>query len=220
MAWIKRFTAAALLVACHCPAQTANKEPQATRVLWQPSAIDWPDALPDPTVPREMITTLHVANMPIVLEETNLEEVHKRFGGTVGSHGDASEAEAWLCLHGSDANGPWIFWLQSFEINGPTVGGFQWRRLTRNEIPDRRCKLLHRSEGGIQLPLALHPGMSKLELQKILGQPTFVRGGTFFYCHHHEKFIHDLTYDADNNVAIVLRNGVVWTIEIIKSTVN
>ena len=176
--------------------------------------------MPRPTVPKEMVGALSVANVPIVIEETKLEDARKRFGGTVGSRGDAGDAEAWLCLHGNDANGPWILWLESFEINGPDVGGFQWRRLSPNESPDRRCGRIPDDKGGIDLPLALHLGMTEVEVQKVLGRPTVTRGKTLFFSHEHQRVIDKENYSVSNHLALVFRDGMLWEIEAVKITVN
>jgi hypothetical protein len=165
-----------------------------------------------------MIGSLRVANLPIVLEETNLEDVQKRFGGTIGDSGDAGDALGWLCLYESNKDGPWILWLTSSEINGPTIGGFQWRRLSIQETPDQRCSQLREDKGRIELPIALHLGMTELEVQKILGRPTVTRGKTLFFCHEHQKVIRKENYTVWNGVAIVFRYGVVWAIEVAKTT--
>jgi hypothetical protein len=201
-------------------AQRVRSTPVDSRVLWAPPSIDWPNNLPRPTVPKEMISVLRVGNMQIILEHTNLEDVQKRLGGTIGSRGDAGNSEAWLCLHGANASGRWIFWLSSFEINGPTVGGFQWRRLASNETPDRRCR--HLLEGGdrIELPLALDLAMSKAEVRKVMGDPTAVRGNMLIFCHSHREILDKQTYDASNDVAVIFHDSLAYAIEVIETTVN
>lgn len=146
--------------------------------------------------------------------------MQKRLGGSIGSEGDASEAVAWLCLIGSDAVGPWILWLESFEIDGPTIGGFQWRRLASNEKPDRRCSALRKGDDKVKLPLALHLGMTETELRATLGRPTMTRGKTLIFCHDHQETINKEIFDSSNTLAVVLRGGAVWEIVVIKSTVS
>lgn len=220
MNWIAKLAAIAVAASFVCSAQTPAAKPAAKTVVWSPPGTDWPHNMPPPTVPKEMIGSIRIANFPILLEKTTLEDARRHFKGTTGSHGDASEAEAWLCLTGTGANGPWIFWLQSFEINGATIGGFQWRSLSPNQTPDHRCKLLTKEAGRIELPLALHPGMAESEVRKILGPPTALRGKTLIYCHSLQEIIDKQTYDVANNIAVVLRDGVVQTIEVVKSTTN
>lgn len=165
-----------------------------------------------------MIGTLRIANMPIVLGETKLQTVQRRFGGTLGSRGDAGDAEAWLCLYGSDSEGPWIFWLTSGEIDGPAIGGFQWRSLSRKEGPDRRCRFLPQAKGGIELPLAIHPGLNEAEVRQILGSPTVVRGKTLIFSHEHRMVIHGETWTVSNDVAVFFVDGAVRAIEVAKTT--
>ncbi len=207
-----------IVLACVSSAQVTQSKPSAIKVIWSPPRIGWQDNPPSPTVPKEMIGTLRIDNMPINLEETKLEDARKHFGGTIGSRGDAGDAEAWLCLHGSDVNGPWIFWLTSGEIDGPSIGGFQWRRLSSSEKPDRRCRSLPNEGGGIRLPLAIHPGMTKLEVQQILGMPTYVRNNTQFFSHEHQRIIGKETWTVSNDMALVFRYGVVWAMEVAKTT--
>ena len=218
MAQIRLIAVVLMAAACACPAQKASSSAGGKNVIWEPPGIDWPESLPTPTVPKEMIGSLRVPNFPIVLEETRLEDAQKRFGGMIGTRGDAGDAEAWLCLHGSDANGPWIFWLTSGEIDGPAVGGFEWRRLAPNEMPDHRCPLLRGGDGGIKLPLAIHPGMTEAEVRKILGRPTIARGRTLIFCHEHQEIIQNLPYTSDNTIAIVLRRGLVVAMQVSKTT--
>lgn len=205
---------------CACPAQTVGSQNGAKTVIWSPPDVGWWDDMPRPTVPKEMIGALRVANVPIVLEETKLEDAQKRFGGTIGDRGDAGDAIGWLCLDGSNKNGPWILWLISGEINGPTIGGFQWRRLSPGETPDRRCSRIPDDKGGIELPIALHFGMTEAEVQKLLGRPTVTRSKTFFFSHEHEAVIDKEKYTVSNDVAVVFRGGRLWEIEVVKTTSN
>jgi hypothetical protein len=219
MKWIEKIVVV-LAVTCACSAQTISSKTSSNKVIWSPPRIDWPQVELPSTVPKEMIGKFRIANFQIVLEKTELEAAQKHFGGKVGYRGDGGDSEGWLCLHGSDADGPWIFWLTSGELDGPAVTGFQWRRLPSNETPDRRCVLIPPSKGGIELPLALHPGMTEAEMRKIVGKPSFVSGKTLIYSHEHQETIHDLAYTVDNMIAIVLRAGIVSAIETSKSTVN
>ncbi len=207
-----------LVVTCVCSAQTIRSKTSNNTVIWSPPRINWPEIEFPSTVPKEMIGKLRIANFPVILEETELETARKHFGGSIGSRGEAGDSESWLCLHGSDTNGPWILWLTSGELDGPAIMGFQWRRLPPNETPDRHCGLISQDKGGIELPLALYPGMTEAEMRKILGKPSFVSGKTLIYCHEHQEMIHKLPYTAMNTIAIVLRDGIVLAIEVGKTT--
>lgn len=165
-----------------------------------------------------MIGSLRVGGMSIILEETKLDDARKHFGAGIGGRGDAGDAEAWVCLHGSDDDGPWMFWLTSGEIDGPSIGGFQWRRLSPDEMPDRRCPLLSKKSGGIELPAAIHLGIEEQEVRQILGRPTFEKGKLLIFSHEHRRVIRGETFYVSNNIAILVREGVVWAIEVAKST--
>ncbi len=75
-----------------------------------------------------MITSLQLANMKIILEETTLENVRATLGVDTGHSGDASNAVEWLCLYGTDADGRWALWLESSEMGG---GESPWLRITK-----------------------------------------------------------------------------------------
>jgi len=65
------------------------------------------------SVPKEMLAKLRVSAYDITLEETSMEDAAKRFGGTIGSKGDAGDFLEWLCLRGTDAADHWVLWLES-----------------------------------------------------------------------------------------------------------
>jgi len=130
------------------------------------------DVLPKATVPKLMITKLRVSDLTIVLEQTELEAVQAHFGGEIGSEGDASKSLGWLCLHGSDAVGRWVLWLESGEIDGPTVGGFQWRRVPDAVQFDERCRRLPDASSNVEMPIELRLGATGTKVLQILGQPT------------------------------------------------
>lgn len=208
-------------LACVGSAQTAKSRPGKGMVIWSPPEIDLFDRLPPATVPRMMISSLKVAGIPIVLEESKLEDVQKQFGGTIGDHGDAGDSLAWLCFHGDDGSGPWIFWLTSGEMGGLSViDGFRWSRLAPDERPDNRCRLLPRENNKIELPFALHLGLTGQEIQKILGQPTLVRRNFLLFEHEHPTVIRKDPYTVLNTLVVVLQDNRVQTIDVYKSTMN
>jgi hypothetical protein len=215
----RSIAAVVLCSACAGPAQMATNGRTLPRVLWAPLQVDWGQELHASTVSKEMINGLKIAGYPIILEETKLGDAQKRFGGEIGSRGDAGTAEAWLCLRGNDRVGPWMFWLSSFEIDGPTVGGFQWRRLASNETADPRCQIIGKNND-IQLPLAIRLGTTERDLRRIMGKPSAVRGGTLIFCHDYKVVIDKQNYDASNSVGVELRDNAVWAIIVEKSTVN
>src|ERR1700746_579651 len=112
--------------------QTAGRPQEGShaRLIWRPIAMMHGDVFPKATIPKPMLTKLDISDFTISLEKTELKAVQARFGGEIGHEGDASEYLAWLCLHGGDAAEHWVLWLESGETDGPTVGAFQWRRVS------------------------------------------------------------------------------------------
>ncbi|HWA94182.1 MAG TPA: hypothetical protein VG844_06240 [Terracidiphilus sp.] len=159
-----------------------------------------------------MISSLRIGNVRVDLENTTLNQAQHRLGGTVGSQGDAGNYEAWLCFRGTDKNGAWGLWLTSGEIDGPAIGGFEWRRLQSGEELDRRCKVLSNSHQP-KLPLGLSLDMPESAVRGILGKPTLRMKQTLIYFHEHNETIHQLPYTADNIVTIILRAGRVLAID-------
>ena len=218
---IGKFALAFFALVCVCSAQTANKTQGNRAILWSPPDFGWPEDLQQATVPKEMIRSFKVGDLPIILEETKLEDVRRLFGGTIGSQGDASEAVAWLCLHGSDASGKWMLWLTSGELEGSIyIDGIQWRRLSSNERPDRRCASLPVNKAGIALPIALHPGMKRQEVMQVLGRPTEAHGGMLIYFHEHQETIHNEPYSVDNTIGFSLRGDAVREIDVNRVTAD
>jgi hypothetical protein len=190
---------------------------QSTGILWQAPKPDLPNSLPKASISKEMITTLRIGKVPIVLEETPINEVAKTVGGTIGSRGDASEALQWLCFHGSDADGRWALWLESSEMGGGTVDGFALQRIPSNATVDRRCR---KEEAQIDLPIRLRIGLTESEVRGILGAPTAKYRNTLVFDHEHEEKVRNEPFTASNTVHIALRGGVVWAIQVWKGTSN
>lgn len=192
------------------------------RTIWAPQPLWKFDdrALPKATVPKEMIASLRVSGVTITLEEdSELEALPRMFGGEIGSQGDAADSLGWLCLYGSDSAGPWVLWLESGEIDGPYVGAFQWRRVSRSAQFDERCSALP-DTSEVKLPIGLGLGSSEAKVIRILGRPTSRRGNTLLYEHEHDKLIRGEQFFSSNVVIVALRGGVVWAIQVAKTTTN
>jgi hypothetical protein len=208
------------VVACAAFAQTASRSSSSGvgRVIWEPPAWDFLDVVPKATVSKEMVATLRVSDFPVSLEKTKMENVKKALGGTLGGRGDAGDSDQWLCLYGTDSSGPWVLWLESGEIDGGTVGSFQWQRVGKSAVLDRRCRMI--GEAKVELPIALRLGITEAEVLKGLGRPTVRHGDRLIYVHYHKESIRGEPYDSENIVAILLRAGLVWAIEVSKSTTS
>lgn len=178
--------------------------------IWAPPTFSPPEDIPHPTVPKPLVTRLTVAGWPIILERTELEQAQTHFGGTMGKIGDASEELRWLCLYGKDNDGLWGLWLLSEEIDGPSIGGIQWQRLPADAQMDRKCKLI--GKGNVELPIAVHLGMTQKETDLVLGKPSMINGEVAVYSHERSFIAHKESYVANNELYVVYKNGVVWSL--------
>lgn len=210
---------ALFFVACALFAQTASRSssPDAP-VIWDPPAWPFLQKTPKATVSKEMVAAVHVSDFPVILEKTKMEDVKSTLGGTIGQKDDAGNFDEWLCFYGADSGGRWALWLESGEINGGTVGSFQWRRLNEGAVLDGRCQML--GEAKVELPIKLRLGITEEEVLKILGPPTVKRGDGLIYFHEHHLSIRGEPYTSDNAVAIVLRGGLAWAMKVSKTTVS
>lgn len=209
-----------ILVTTQALAQ-AGKTPRAVKSLsWGPPYEIKERRLPKATVPNEMVGTLRLGTVTITLEETMMDDIQKRLGGTIGNRGDAGDYLEWLCFQGVEPGGLWVLWLESGEIHGRSVGGFRWQHINHASTPDKRCKALQGAASRIELPLALHPGMQEAEVLKVLGKPTIRRGAKLVFHHEHESSNPNQPCTSMNTVTITIHNGLVAAIDVWKVTVS
>jgi len=206
----------AFLCVVTCAALAQSHPPKG--VVWKPQPIIYSRSLPDATVPKEMVGRLQVSNLDIVLEHTEIKDAQARFGGTLGAEGDAGDSLEWLCLRGADPTGQWVLWLESGEIDGGSIGSFQWRRVTPRTTFDNRCAALSPAGSAVKLPIALRLGIPETEVLRVLGKPTTRRGGTLLFVHEHQEVIKGEPFAALNTTTVLLRDGRAWAIEIGTST--
>jgi hypothetical protein len=216
---MKRIVCTALLglLASILPAQTSSNLQNSA--VWKPPRILKSDALPKGTVSRLMVRALRISDLNVKLEETNMNQVQQRFGGTFGVQGDAGDSLEWLCLSGRDAGGRFVLWLKSGEMDAGTVGSFQWRRVPKQARFDARCATLSEADQ-VKLTIPLHPGMSESQLFEALGKPTVRHDNTLLYVHEHDEGSKNGPFTVLNTVSIVLRDGAVWAIEVLKVSVS
>lgn len=183
-------------------------------VAWAPPAdLDLPkDVSDNPTVPLPMITALRLGHMSIRLERTERAAVRERFGGEEGWRDDAGDTLGWLCYAGQDAGGKWALWLTSGEIDGPSIGGFEWRRVAQNAQFDPHCVKLPEGTEITLSPIPVRLGASQSQVVRWLGRPTTRRGNILDYEHNEEKRTARHTYDYWNSVALRLLDGKVDSI--------
>jgi hypothetical protein len=217
----KARVAIVLLIACVAYAQHSI-DPASPRdlVVWEPPAFAWPADYPRATVPKEIVKEIKVGGWSITLEETELLAAQRHFGGTIGNRGDASEALGWLCLYRRDRSSSWVLWLESGEIDGPTIGSFTWQRLPSGTTIDRRCRLLAGTNATVVLPGSLRLGMTEKEVLSRLGESSARSGNTAIYVHEHDLTISNRPYTLENCVVINFRNGTVWAIDGIHVTTS
>ncbi|SRR5579864_6543022 len=193
----------------------------AVATIWSPQPLlKFDNVLPEATVRKQMVTSLRVSDVTVTLEHTELQGMQTRFGGEVGSEGDAATSLGWLCLHGSDAAGPWVLWLESGEMDGPNIGAFQWRRVASTAEFDERCQGLPDGKSKVELPISLRLGIPEAEVVRMLGRPSSRKDGTLPYEHEHKESIRGESYTSLNVVIVVIRNGVVWAIEAHQTTMS
>lgn len=218
-----RYLLLAILFAITCTAVAQNSGDSVGRnapPIWEPPTLDFPETSPEPTIPKMMITSLRLANMKIILEETTLENVKTRLGGDAGHSGDASNAVEWLCFCGTDPDGRWALWLESSEMGGGRVDGFALQRRDADANVDRRCRMLRTEDGGFRLPIALRLGMTETQVRSLLGKPTLRYRNTVTFDHGHEEIIRNEPFTVSNGVSVGIRGGVVWAIQVWKDTSN
>ena len=111
-----------------------------------------------------------------------------------------------------------MLWLMSGEMDAGSIGGFQWRMVPGAAKINQHCRSLPKGAIGIKLPVAIQVGMTKTALLQILGQPTITRKGRLLYVHDKEVSVKGEPYTQMNLVGVIVRNEVVYAIEIWEST--
>ena len=70
---------------------------------------------------------------------------------------------------------------------------------------------------GSSCPLRFGLGQTEMQVRKILGRPTVRYRDTLIFFHEHEETIRNQSFTASNTVAVALRGGVVWAIQVWKN---
>lgn len=184
-------------------------------VVWEPPPWNFPQDT-KASVHRSLLTSMQIGTFRIDLEKTTIDSVRRRLGGEIGRKGDAGDAMEWLCFYGHGAMGHWVLWLESGEIDGGTVGSFQWQRLSGTRNFDRGCRSLN--DTSIVLPLSLKLGEPEATVRKFLGKPSLMEGQRMIYLHEHQGLVHGIPYDFSNIVLIGTVNGRVAHIAVSKTS--
>lgn len=194
--------------------QASNGQEEATPIPWQPYKMQFPSVAPPPTIPKEMVSRLKVANWPITLETTSLADAQRRFGGSLGHSGDAGDFLQWLCLYKRNADDGWVLWLTSGEIDGGSIGGLVWLHMGANQKVDSRCTELSAEQATVTLPIPLKLNMTRDTVEQLLGKPSGSFHETFTYLHEHKGTIKRTPYTWENSIEIVYRRGLVQAIQV------
>ena len=104
------------------------------------------------------------------------------------------------------------------EIDGGSVGSFQLQRLSSHEVLDPRCHALSGTNSAVRFPLSLRLGRKKTEMLKMLGEPTTIDADRLIYLHEHEETIKGEPFTTSNIVVVRLRDGIVWAIQVSKTS--
>ncbi len=194
-------------------AQTGGQSKSSTpRILWEPPNWNFPQ---NAKVGRkkDILNWVRVSDYKILLDKTAMKDVLGRFGGQIGSKGDASEAVEWLCLHGQNNAERWILWLESGEMNGDSVGSFDWRQISGNEVPDSRCVALT-GDAVISLPTPSVTLGAESKVLEVLGAPT-IRDNRRFVCWNEHSITANQKdpFVTSNLVIFQLQDGRIWAIQ-------
>ena len=187
-----------------------------TRVVWEPPNWDFPQDT-KATIPKEMLSNLRVSTVAVTLEETRLDKVVQLLGATAGAKGDAGDSVQWLCFRGTDGGNQWVLWLESGEIDGGSVGSFQWQQLSTDAKGDLRCHVLSGTHP-VELAVPLKLGMAEADVLKLLGKPSLRRSERMIYLHEHSESLSGVPYDSTNIIMIRIHEGLVTSIAVSKTT--
>ena len=205
------------LLVCAALAQ-ADGQPKShsSHVMWEPPDWNVPENL-KPVMPKELLISLKLAGYNVALEKTDMQEAQRRLGGQIGSR--ESDAEEWLCFHGVNNAGRWILWLESSEMSPSLVGSFQWRELSKRDVPDPRCQSLP-AKAAITLPVSsLTLGVPESQVLNSLGPPTSKDGRKLMYLHRHNAGgTSGMVFFSSNVVVVQVRDGIVWAIQASNTT--
>ncbi|MGD0696810.1 MAG: hypothetical protein ABSB82_18500 [Terriglobia bacterium] len=80
--------------------------------------------------------------------------------------------------------------------------------------------MIREGEGGIELPIALRLDLTEMQVRKILGKPTVRYRSTLIFDHEHQETIRNEPATVSNTVAVALRDGVVWAIQVWKDSTS
>ncbi len=205
----------ALLLAVPASSKQARRQ-------WAPPTIWTGTDIPEATGAQDLVPYIGIGSFRVKLGTTLLADAASHFNAKIGYQGDASEALSWVCLQGGTRAGPWALWLESGEIDGPTIGGFLLLPRPGSGWLDHRCIPLR--DAAISLPIPLQIGMSGAQVVAALGPPTSQSENHILYSHHLVVTLNPKgdtpgePLDLDTDLYIRLDGGVVAGFQVWRTT--
>ena len=129
------------------------------------------------TTSHDPVVPLRMGSLEVTLEKTSLKEVQSTIGvGKIYSHGDASEALAWLCYTVSTSNPKQRLWLSSGEMGGLTIiDGVSAVAIPTNVSPSADCPELPQRYMPLRFANGIWLGASEMKFQKFFGEVKKVK---------------------------------------------
>lgn len=181
------------------------------RVLWEPpSSSSWPPNIPS-TGSKDLIASVDVAHVHVVLEQSSLDSIRERLGGTMGQKGEAGNNQKWLCYYERHAAAPWAIWLTGGELEVRHVMGFDWEVIPRSAVFDDRCQALP-AGATIELPVAIELGQKRSAALAVLGRSGKGNRSDRYFVHSFTVTRRSVPWTTINGVRIRIRNDVVTVI--------
>lgn len=129
------------------------------------------------TTSHDPVVPLRMGSLEVTLEKTSLKEVQSTIGaGNIYSHGDASEALAWLCYTVSTSNPKQRLWLSSGEMGGLSIiNGVDAMEIQTNDSPSEGCPELPERYLPLRFTNGIWLGSSENRFQKSFGEVKKVK---------------------------------------------
>jgi hypothetical protein len=169
----------------------------------------WGDNSVTATTSHDPVVPLRMGSLEVTLEKTSLKEVQSTIGvGKIYSHGDASEALAWLCYTVSTSNPKQRLWLSSGEMHGLTIiDGVDAMEIQTNDSPSEYCPELPKRYMPLHFTNGIWLGASENSFQKSFGEVKKVKDDrAYIYIGKDGEYdvIGSLNVRFKNNVSVAI----------------
>lgn len=137
----------------------------------------WGDDSVTATTSHDPVFPLRMGSLEVTLEKTSLKEVQSTTGvGKIYSHGDASEALAWLCYTVSTSHLKQRLWLSSGEMGGLSIiDGISAVVIPTKVSPSAGCPELPKRYMPLRFANGIWLGASEERFQKSFGKVKKVK---------------------------------------------